>query len=195
MEIVSLFSTPVAADDLLLDNIALEKFCKQKVKEDEVDAPIVEKSQSKFLNLSTPELQPLLIEVYNRFNMLYKQMDLQPNTKLDIFRAWININNTNAIDTPHVHPDSVFSGVYYVKGSGVEENGSLVLHSPVSALQHCINPKLIVKNNYFNCFAHTIVPITGRLVLFPSWIMHNVQKNYLPEERISIAFDAIIVNK
>lgn len=195
MEIVSLFATPLAADELNLDNSVLEKFCKNKINEASLNAPLMEQNQSMFLDLSSPELQPLLHEVYIRFNLLYKSMGLSENTKLDILRAWTNIDNTMPIDTPHIHPDATFSGVYYVKGTGEIENGSLVLHSPVAALQHCINPTIISSNNYFNCFAHTIPPKTGRLVLFPSWIMHNVQKNYTQEERISIAFDAVIITR
>jgi uncharacterized protein (TIGR02466 family) len=194
MEIASIFATPLAADELTIDNTILEEFCRNRVKEDEVGAPLLEKSQSTFVDLSTPELQPLLREVYVRFNELYKTMDLQPNTKLDISRIWINVNNNNPIDIPHVHPDAVFVGVYYVKGTGDPSNGNLILHSPVSALQHCIHPNLVVRNNYFNCFAHEISPLTGRLVLFPAWIMHSVQRNYSDTERISIAFDAVIVN-
>lgn len=192
MEIASIFATPLASDDLYLDNLQLEEFCKRSVKEN-FNAPIMEKSQSKFLDLSSPEMQPLLTLVYDRFNTFYKAMDLDKNTRLDILRAWTNVDNSYPIDVPHIHPDSFFSAVYYVKGSGTNENGNLVLHSPVAALQHCVNPSLVETNNYFNCFAHEINPVTGRLVMFPSWIMHNVQKNFLNTERISIAFDAVIV--
>jgi uncharacterized protein (TIGR02466 family) len=194
MEIAPIFATPLASDNLNLDNKLLEEFCKKSVKENH-EAPIIERNQSQFLNLASPELQPLLHAVYDRFNIFYKTMDLNKNTKLDILRAWTNVDNCYPIDVPHIHPDAFFSAVYYVKGSGTSENGNLVLHSPVAALQHCINPSLIEKNNYFNCFGHEINPVTGRLVLFPAWIMHSVQHNYLDTDRISIAFDATIVNK
>jgi uncharacterized protein (TIGR02466 family) len=193
MEIASIFATPIASDSLDLDNKLLEEFCKKSVKGN-FDAPVMEQNQSRFLDMSSPELQPLLQAVYDRFNTFYKAMDLNKNTKLDILRSWTNVDNCYPIDVPHIHPDAVFSAVYYVKGSGTSENGNLVLHSPVAALQHCINPSIIEKNNNFNCFGHEINPLTGRLVIFPAWIMHNVQRNYLATERISIAFDAMIVN-
>jgi len=189
MNIEYLFSTPVVIDYLTIDNFRLEKFCRNAV-----DSAVGHHNQTGSLDLSSPELQPLIVEINQRLQLLHKQLNFSKNTKFRIKTAWANINNSAPINLPHCHPTSVFSAVYYVKGAGAPENGNLVLLSPLNSLiQYAIPEKYKDANNSFNSWNCTLPPETGKLIIFPSWITHSVSDNKLTNsDRISIAIDADI---
>jgi uncharacterized protein (TIGR02466 family) len=191
MEIQHVFTTPVIVDYLNIDNKSLENFCRKTIA---VADSRLHPNQSGSLDLTTAELQPLIDEIQIRLDKLHTELGFKSGTKFKIIKAWANINNSKLIDLPHCHPTSVFSAVYYVKGSGTPENGNIVLLSPLDTLiQYAIPDKNKEFENIFNSWHCTIPPETGKLVIFPSWIMHTVSTNKLPQsDRISIAFDAII---
>jgi uncharacterized protein (TIGR02466 family) len=189
MDIQHIFTTPIGVDFLSVDNQALESFCRKTI------ANVVgHPNQSGPLDLTTVELQPLLAEIQNRLDIMHLELGFKPGTKFKIAKGWANINNSNPIDLPHCHPGSVFSAVYYVKGSGTPANGNIVLLSPLdTVIQYAIPEEHKDFNNLFNSWHCTIPPETGKLIIFPSWIMHTVSANKLPQsDRISIAIDAII---
>ena len=198
MEIKHVFTTVIATDILTLDNTALALHCKAAVDAHAklpINDVVFRKNQSAFLELSDPVLLPLVSQVTDRLNAVYNTLGFKKNTRLKILRAWANTNNTYAIDAPHSHPISFFTGVYYVNGAGTTDHGNLNLISPVAALPHCIDKEMVETHNQFNSWEWETPPVTGGLVLFPSWILPNVSRNYLEEDRISIAFDAIIVTE
>ena len=192
IQVEHIFTTPLAGVFLNLDNTKLEEFCLAAVTTSSQTAEVFQENQSVFLDLTAPELQNLLEEVSNNLNAFYNTLDFNPNTRLKILRAWANTNNTHAIDVPHCHPDGIFTAIYYVKGTGSSDNGSLNLLTPVASLQHCMKPDYIAQNNRFNVWAWGVKPETGKLIMFPAWIMHSVARNKLPDRRISIAFDAVV---
>ena len=189
MEIQHVFTTPISVDFLSVDNQSLESFCRTSIANG--TGP---RNQSNSLDLSIPELQPLLAEIQVRLDTMHFELGFKLGTKFKIIKAWANINNSQLIDLPHCHPKSVFSAVYYVKGSGTPENGNIVLLSPLDTLiQYAIPDEHKEFENLFNGWHCTIPPETGKLIIFPSWIMHSVSANKLPHsDRISIAIDAVI---
>lgn len=188
MELDYIFTTPIASGFLDLDNGILEQFCKEAIRTTSKGAA----NQSGSLDLTSPELQPLLQEVHIRLNEMWKTLGFKTSLQLKIRRAWTTINNSAEIDLAHCHPDSVFTAVYYVRGDGTPDNGNLILVSPVTSLQHVLPPEAIETRNRFNSWNCAIVPETGKLVMFPSWIVHQVARNKVPTDRLSIAIDAVI---
>jgi uncharacterized protein (TIGR02466 family) len=174
--------------------MALEKFCKESVDNffaDKQASPVYTK-QTQLIDPNHPVMQPLLYAVRDRANKFYQTLGMKKNTKLNIIRVWAQTGNSLHIDVPHTHPIGFLSAVYYVKGSGTKENGILNLMSPVVALAHIMNLDLIETENGFNTVRREVYPETGKLIMFPSWIVHSVSTNHLKEERISIAIDLSI---
>ncbi len=190
LNIDHIFTTPLAHEFLSLDNEQLETFCKNTIK-----SAVGHPNQSGPLDLTAPELQPLLKEIQSRLDILHDSLGFHPGTSLKINKAWANINNSKPVDLPHCHPGSVFTAVYYVKGSGIADNGNLILLSPLATtIQYAIPEAHKKFNNFFNSWHCAIPPQTGKLLIFPSWITHSVMSNNLENsDRISIAIDAIIV--
>jgi hypothetical protein len=60
---------------------------------------------------------------------------------------------------------------------------------PVAAQQYVMDPDIIDQYNKFTSTDMSVVPSPGKLVLFPSWLVHYVENNLDDTDRISIAFN------
>ena len=185
MELDHLFTTPIAMDHLAIDNHTLAQFCRDQI----ASTNPTKSNQSGQLDLTAPALQPLLSAVRERAADMWAAMDLNPQHPPRIRRAWTTLNNSSEVDLAHCHPDSILTAVYYVQGTGSPDNGNLILISPVTALQHVLFPHLVQHKNRCNSWNCAITPAAGKLVIFPAWIMHQVQRNRQDSDRLSIAID------
>jgi len=104
--------------------------------------------------------------------------------------AWATICRTNAYHAPHSHPDSAWSGVYYVHG-GSQEPGR-----PLSGVLEFLDPRAGVEavtapgDPYGEPFR--IQPEDGLLVIFPSWLYHWVHPYAGRTPRIAVSFNATL---
>ncbi|WP_289297517.1 TIGR02466 family protein [uncultured Reyranella sp.] len=108
---------------------------------------------------------------------------------------WANINRSGHGNEFHSHPGSYWSGVYYVDDGGIQADPSLggelefmdprgpapAMYAP--HLAFALPGGLSVGTN------QTIVPKAGRLVMFPSWVLHQVRPYRGTAQRISIALN------
>jgi uncharacterized protein (TIGR02466 family) len=99
--------------------------------------------------------------------------------------CWANINPKGAFHVPHHHPNNFLSGVYYLKTQ--EGADSITFHDPRPSVE-TIAPRYR-NTNRFNAMEHAIPVRTGRIVIFPSWLVHSVRGNMSDEIRISISFN------
>ena len=108
--------------------------------------------------------------------------------------AWANVNRRGDFNNIHHHNDSgraFWSGVYYV-AAGDETNsagGFLVFRNPsangqIAKLTRA--PESVRK--YFSSEL-VIKPVSGLLLLFPSWLEHWVTPHCAEVPRISVAFN------
>ncbi|MBL25021.1 MAG: hypothetical protein CMM48_14105 [Rhodospirillaceae bacterium] len=104
-----------------------------------------------------------------------------------ITNCWFNIFSNNTFLDSHNHPNSIITGVYYVKAP--EGSANLVLESE---LTDQISRTPIATSNEFNLTTKSITPKPGLLVLFNSNIMHRTQLHRIDEERISISFTVFL---
>jgi uncharacterized protein (TIGR02466 family) len=107
--------------------------------------------------------------------------------------AWANINRSGAYNQVHTHPGNHWSGVYYVTdgvftGEEIEYPGHLQHHDPRERADMCWHP-----NAPFGKPVR-VPPKAGQMVLFPSWLAHSVNVFYSETTRISIAFNAQLMN-
>jgi len=189
INIMPIFINFLAVDSLRLDNDRLEKFCLEQKKNS--PGRIVSNSggwQSENLDLATPELAELFAEVGKRLDEIHRYFEFSAPLRQVITEAWININQKGHFNNSHDHPGSLFSAVYYVKGGA--DKGDLELKTPIAPHTYTISKEMVGSYNAFTGHAMVIPPITGDLVIFPSWILHRVNMSQSQEDRISIAFNA-----
>jgi uncharacterized protein (TIGR02466 family) len=99
----------------------------------------------------------------------------------EIPQSWLTLTKPGQYAHRHSHGYSDISGVYYVKTSG--SDGDFWAENPLNQL---------FETSYF--YSHIpekiyIKPQIGRLMLFPSWLKHGVNKNLTNNERISFSFN------
>jgi len=103
---------------------------------------------------------------------------------LDSF--WINVLKPGGAHTAHIHPHSVISGTYYVT---VPDGASAIRYEdPRLAMMMAAPPKRAGASRGNQSFV-TAVPAPGTLLLWESWLRHEVPLNKAKSERISISFN------
>ena len=132
-----------------------------------------------------PEYKKLVDILYEAQRTIYDQEHLDSEPHLG--NMWANINPPGAMNRAHIHPNSLWSGVYYVKAS--ENSGLLRIEDPKS-ISLMVRPRmkqgkpprrLWREDNY--------KPKSGRLIMFPSWLNHCVDTNESNDIRISVSFN------
>jgi uncharacterized protein (TIGR02466 family) len=98
--------------------------------------------------------------------------------------SWFNFSQKDGFQFDHIHAGSRVSGVYYYQTS--KDAGAIRFQNP--------NPYSHVRGfpaDGMPCESISYKSKTGRLILFPSWLTHRVNKNLTTSERISISFNLI----
>lgn len=132
------------------------------------------------------------------FENLQKKLDLHvnkylktlgyetPKNALKLNSMWINIMGKGAQHTAHIHPHSVISGTYYVDvppgASAIrfeDPRLGLFMNSPLVKSSAPASKQRFVSLN----------PKSGEVVLFESWLKHEVPRHTGQRERISISFN------
>jgi uncharacterized protein (TIGR02466 family) len=106
--------------------------------------------------------------------------------KLKLDSMWINILKPGGTHTGHIHPHSVISGTYYVatpKGSS-----ALKLEDPRLGLMMATPAKKPTAPRDTKPFVY-LTPAQGSLILFESWLRHEVPPNRSRGDRMSISFN------
>ena len=127
-------------------------------------------------------------------NEVWSAEQYNEGTALEITNMWANVNYKYAYNKYHDHPQSLWSGVYYVQSP--PNSGNIVFHKEWSRYQGVPKPIFSssppVHTHQWDSVSYE--PIEGRVILFPSWIGHQVGQNLTDVEgkdgyRISISFN------
>ena len=132
-----------------------------------------------------PEYKKLVSMLYACQKTIYEQEHLESEPFLG--NMWANINPPGGMNRAHQHPNSLWSGVYYIKAP--KNCGCLKIDDPRSSAA-MIRPKQKKGKLPPRLFREThYEPIAGRCIMFPSWLMHCVDPNESNDIRISVSFN------
>lgn len=109
-------------------------------------------------------------------------------TKKDLrmVSMWINIMPTDVTHSWHIHPHSVLSGTYYVKTPA--KCSAIKFEDPrISRFMNTPPRKSSASKELQWHLSHQ--PKAGEILLFESWLSHEVPPNSSREERVSISFN------
>jgi len=129
-------------------------------------------------NVLTEELFKMQEEIYQK-----EHLSLKPA----LGNMWANINYPGCYNRPHLHPNALFSGVYWIKTP--VQSGNLMLYDPRPGAQMTmpnrkegkLSPELWREVHY--------EPVAGRCIMFPAWLWHEVKPNESNDTRISVSFN------
>ena len=102
---------------------------------------------------------------------------------------WANINPSGGYNKPHVHPNALFSGVYYVKTP--PNCGRLICQDPRPGIQTCMPTRKKEKPPKYLWRDVHLQPQENRAIIFPAWLWHAVEPNESNDIRISVSFNFI----
>ena len=100
--------------------------------------------------------------------------------------CWVNIMGRGAVHAPHLHPLATISGVYYVAVSAGAPG--LKFEDPRLERFMAAPPRTRGARRRNRPWV-TIPARTGQLVLFESWLRHEVPGHRDARERVSISFN------
>ena len=113
------------------------------------------------------------------------QFDLD-GKPLKLEDLWINILPQGGVHTSHIHPHSVISGTTYVT---IPEGASAIkFEDPRLPMMMAAPGRVKDARPELRSF-HYVQPQPGEVLLWESWLRHEVPLNMAEDERISVSFN------
>ncbi len=196
-QIKSLFATRLYHSTLEgIDQSELEKSCLAIAEEDEAGQEWCEQHEfpgyTSYASLTDlPWRFPVFKDLQNQLDRHVADFaqDLEfslEDKPLRLEDLWINILPEGGIHTAHIHPHSVISGTTYVAmptgASAIkfeDPRHQMMMAAPVR--------KPDARDEMKNFFY--VAPKVGDILLWESWLRHEVPMNMSEEERISVSFN------
>ena len=132
-----------------------------------------------------PQFKKLVDMLYACQKTIYQQEHYESEPFLG--NMWANINPPGGMNRAHQHPNSLWSGVYYIKAP--KNCGHLKIDDPRASASMCRprqkegkKPSRLYRETHYE-------PIAGRCIMFPSWLIHCVDPNESNDIRISVSFN------
>ena len=144
------------------------------------------KSADSYL-LEIEQLKNLKNFFYESLNKYTKNIS-QSEQRLVITQCWANKNPPGSKHHEHVHPNSMLSGVFYLRQD--KTLPPIQFAKSVQAAMK-LDPK---KYNNLNSETFLLPCVDGELLLFPSDLKHSVPLNLGKEARLSMSFNTFSVD-
>ena len=184
-ELLQIFPTPVLITKYEGDlNKELKYVDNLPYKEQKSNANF--KSADTYL-LEIEELKNIKNFMYESLNKFTKNIS-QSEQRLVITQCWANKNPPGSKHHEHVHPNSILSGVFYLRQD--KTLPPIQFAKSVQAAMK-LDPK---KYNNLNSETFLLPCVAGELLLFPSSLKHSVPTNMGKEARISLSFNTFSVD-
>ncbi|WP_163848896.1 TIGR02466 family protein [Pseudooceanicola aestuarii] len=106
--------------------------------------------------------------------------------QLKLEDIWINILPEGGSHSSHIHPHSVISGTTYVAMPG--GTSALKLEDPRLPMMMAAPPRKKGAREELKPFIY-LAPKAGEVLLWESWLRHEVPMNMAEDDRISVSFN------
>jgi uncharacterized protein (TIGR02466 family) len=106
--------------------------------------------------------------------------------RLKMDDLWVNILKPGAAHTSHIHPHSVVSGTIYVRTP--PGASALKLEDPRLSMMMAAPPRRADAAQDQQAFVY-LSPTPGAILMWESWLRHEVPANMAKSERISVSFN------
>lgn len=139
------------------------------------------------LTTRSPEFAELARHLDRHAKAFARELDFDlGRRKLGLDSIWINVLDAGGTHAAHIHPHSVLSGTYYV---AVPTGASAIkFEDPRLGLMMAAPPRKATARRENRTFV-SVEPTPGTLLLWESWLRHEVPANRSKRQRISISFN------
>jgi len=123
------------------------------------------------------------------------QYDLETLKRLHIAAdSWFHITRKGGYFALHNHPMASWSGVYSVANgedrSGLTDSGLLSFVSPMATNTMFLDSSMTRMQAPYSYGPRQFKLEPGQLLMFPSWVLHEVRPYFGEGERVTVAFNA-----
>jgi uncharacterized protein (TIGR02466 family) len=191
-----LFSIPVYKtnvsgyenDVIEFDNLSSDEFY---LNEYTTKQSIITNNQNILLDSKFSNLKSIIDEAVEDY--VFGLLKLPRHIKLKCVCSWIVLGYPGSVTKPHIHINSVFSGIFYLKSE--ENSGDLVFSVPPTYNTYATSTifPVPVEFNMYNSTSWSIKPKTNDIIIFPSHLDHSVTENKSGEVRAALAFNYFVV--
>ena len=121
-------------------------------------------------------------------------LGIRADLKFSIKNSWAVRHHLNDWSQSHIHSNSLFSGILYLK---VDSNsGNINFRKSQNTGLGLASIRIpYTESNIFNLESYVITPVENQLVLFPSTLQHSVDINMSENERYAISFNVFPIGK
>jgi uncharacterized protein (TIGR02466 family) len=189
------FPTPIWWEETDLDNTAIEALAYRLREEDPIGRKLSNQGGWQSMDFR-PGTHPEVAELEKKIMEQAERCIIDYGYRKDkcfvvMENMWININGKHHTNSVHIHDNSFISGAYYVKAQ--EGHGNITFYK--SYYQDYIVASQAIVDCYtpISASAITYKPKTGKLLIFPGFLPHGVERNEIDEERISISFNVKLI--
>ncbi len=106
--------------------------------------------------------------------------------RAELFDCWVNVMPQRVVHSLHLHPRSHISGAFYVQVPSNMKGGEIKFEDPRLSL---FMNRPVVKGSTVGQHFIKLKPNEGEIVLFESWMRHEVSAFEGQGERVSISFN------
>jgi uncharacterized protein (TIGR02466 family) len=131
---------------------------------------------------SQPIFSKLYAEVKKYVNRFAQELHVRRNLEFNCEQSWANIYHKHDYQESHFHPNFTFSAVYYAQTT---PNTKIIFENPVQDMF----PLEVEASTDVNKTYETIYPNTGDLLVFRSYLRHQIPIHSDNETKITIAFN------
>ena len=136
-----------------------------------------------------PKTREILL---NKFNSVAEQVIGYKKRNYAITTSWVTLCNRGEGSQLHRHKNSFWSGVYYFQKEYDMGTGGILFDSPNTVLSDFSFENNDIENyNQLNSTTYTFTPSPSLLLLFPSYLQHQVLNHNNDKPRSSLAFNIV----
>jgi len=182
VNLIPLFSKVVYLSELNI-NRKEEKIIKKEINKLEFEPGMCSMTKDmNILNLKNFNFlkNKILEEVHNHTKNILKYKN-----NFSITTSWITNTKINESSNAHYHSNSMLSGVFYIE---CDKNSDKISFQNFNVPTWMLEPE---EYNVYNSSKYYINVKKNLLILFPSEILHKIEKNENKKERISLAFNLL----
>jgi uncharacterized protein (TIGR02466 family) len=142
-----------------------------------------------------PEFAILADQVLAHAERVFETLGYDPAFRPKFSNMWANIHPRHGYNRSHVHPGTLWSGVYYVQSP--PRCGRIMFTDP-RAQALSIRPfyredQPVPRSGWTEVYYE---PIEGRILFFPAWLRHEVEPNLSDRsgpagDRVSVSFNLV----
>lgn len=189
------FPTPVWWEHTGIDNTDMINLC-HRLKDEDTSGRVLS-NQGGWQSMDFrpgiyPEMKELEDKILEQTWQCYRDYGYNQEAGFPVLEnLWFNINMKGHTNSVHIHDNSFISGAYYLKAT--PEQGNITFYKSFYQDYITASQAPIVEYTPINSSAITFQPETSKLVLFPGFLPHGVERNNTDEERISLSFNTKII--